>query len=156
MAEIRVDTAKGPETNPPRNTAGQNPNAPLDDSEREELARLRADKTAPKDLTDVETDHLDLTGKDADSAKPLSDADRKDLAAFRADKANRDANRVNAGNEDEKPLPDTHWLHLGDGSVVKAKGTATHVGDLPVLHAVEIPGALLDGGDPNAEPAHRF
>jgi hypothetical protein len=146
MAEIKVDTAQGPETNRPDS------DAPLNDSEREELARLRKEKTAPKDLTDAETDHLDLTGKDADSAKPLSDADRKDLAAFRAEKANRD----NAGNEDEKPLPDTHWLHLGDGTVVKAKGTATHVGDLPVLHAVEIPGALIEGGDPNAEPAHRF
>ncbi len=76
----------------------------------------------------------------------LTDNERAELEQLRAEK-NAPAESPKA---EEAPLPDTHWLHLGDGTVIRSKGVATHVGDIPVLHAVEIP--------PTEEiaPAHRF
>lgn len=84
--------------------------------------------------------------------EPLTEDERKELEALRAEKDKPQAEV----KVDETPLPDSHWLNLADGSTVTSKGVMSHVNGIPVLHATEIPAALLPGGDPNAEPAHRF
>lgn len=88
----------------------------------------------------------------ADS-KPLTDNERAELDELRA---NKDKSIVGDVPKNDAPLPDTHWLNLADGTTVITKGVASHVNGIPVLHATEIPAELQDGGNVNAEPAHRF
>lgn len=86
------------------------------------------------------------------TTEPLTEDERKELDALRAEKDSPKA-EIKA---EEAPLPDTHWLNLADGRTVVTKGVMSHYEGVPVLHATEIPGELLEGGNPNAEPAHRF
>jgi hypothetical protein len=76
----------------------------------------------------------------------LNPDERAELDALRAEK---NAGPVTAAAPEQTPLPDTHWLHLGNGDVVTSKGVASHVDGIPVIHAVEIP--VVD-----TTPAHRF
>jgi len=84
--------------------------------------------------------------------KPLTDDERKELEELRASKNAPDKTEV----KEEVPLPETHWLNLADGRTVTAKGVMSHYEGVPVLHSTEIPADLLEGGNPNAEQAHRF
>ena len=79
---------------------------------------------------------------------PLTDDERAELNALRSERDN--VNNAPA-TPDQEPLPDTHWLHLGDGQVIRSKGVTTHVDGIPVIHAVEIPSDLT-----NVPEAHRF
>lgn len=84
--------------------------------------------------------------------KPLTDDERKELEDLRAEKENPKVEE----RPEEKPLPETHWLNLADGRTVTAKGVMSHYEGVPVVRATEIPAELLEGGNPNAEQAHRF
>jgi hypothetical protein len=87
--------------------------------------------------------------------EPLTDDERKELEELRASKKN--APDKAADEKEEVPLPDTHWLNLADGTTITSKGGGiSHVNGVPVLHSTEIPAELLEGGNPNAEPVHRF
>lgn len=89
-------------------------------------------------------------------SKPLTEDERNELEELRAsNKKNEDA-KAAQDEKDNAPLPDTHWLNLADGTTVKSKGVASHVGGIPVIRATEIPAELQDGAKENAESAHRF
>lgn len=88
----------------------------------------------------------------AEENAPLTEDERTELENLRAEKTSPKVEE----KPEETPLPDTHWLNLADGTTITCKGTASHVNGVPVLHSTEIPANLLDGGDPNAEPVHRF
>lgn len=68
----------------------------------------------------------------------LTAAERAELEELRAAKVQRD-NQPPAENKPEENLPDTHWLHLANGDVITARGTATHVGGVPVIGSYDIP-----------------
>lgn len=91
-----------------------------------------------------------------DETAPLTEDERKELETLRSEKSDSADQAAAAKAAEDAPLPDTHWLTLADGQTVVAKGTATHYDGIPVLHCTEIPADLLEGGNPNAEPAHRF
>jgi hypothetical protein len=86
----------------------------------------------------------------------LTEDERRELESLRAEREDAKAKAEAEKAKEDAPLPDTHWLNLADGTTITAQGVASHVGGIPVLHATAIPAELLDGGDPNAEPAHRF
>lgn len=81
----------------------------------------------------------------------LTAEERAELDQLRAEKEKSQP----ADNGPEKELPDTHWIHLANGDVFTAKGTATHVNGIPVIGTYEIPAELQEGSE-TAEPAHRF
>lgn len=49
-------------------------------------------------------------------------------------------------------LPNTHWLHLADGTTVESKGVSGSVNGIPVIAHYEKPPELIA---PAVEP-HRF
>lgn len=111
---------------------------PLTVDERAELDALRAAKNTPV------SEHADVAARDAESNN------RGNVTVIDGDTSKDTVNQP-VKPEDE-PLPDTHWLHLGDGRVINSKGVMSHYEGIPVIHAVEIP-AELNGP---ATPAHRF
>lgn len=85
----------------------------------------------------------------------LTAEERAELEQLRAEKENAQNEPQAATQNDEKELPDTHWIHLANGDVFTAKGVATHVNGVPVIGTYEIPAELQEGNE-SAEPAHRF
>jgi hypothetical protein len=64
---------------------------------------------------------------------------------------------INVAEEKVSNQPDTHWLHLADGEVIKSKGVASHVGGVPVIGAYEIPVELQEGyAESQKEAEHQF
>jgi hypothetical protein len=84
----------------------------------------------------------------------LTADERAELDELRAERE-----KANAVPEDEpeSTLPDTHWIHLANGDVFTGKGSATHVGGVPVIGVYAIPDELQEGAEERAaETAHKF
>jgi hypothetical protein len=92
-----------------------------------------------KVMEDSRRRDMEVINRDRESWNRMSDLSPDERAELEALRAEKNAGPVTAAAPEETPLPDTHWLHLGNGDVITSKGVATHVGDIPVLHAVEIP-----------------
>lgn len=86
----------------------------------------------------------------------LTEDERQELADLRANRDKAEKAKAAQEEKDNAPLPDTHWLNLADGTTVTSKGVASHIGGIPVVRATEIPAELIEGGNPNAQPEHRF
>jgi cytochrome c-type biogenesis protein CcmE len=89
-------------------------------------------------------------------ADELTEDERRELEELRAARNERD-NEEKAAEEKQSSLPNTHWLNLANGETVEAKGVMSHVDDIPVLHATEIPAKhRSDYQENQAESAHQF
>jgi hypothetical protein len=111
---------------------------PLTEDERAELEHLRVQRN----------EHDEVAERDKESFNRGNS--RVTVENGNGDRSDETANQ-STPVEDE-PLPDTHWLHLADGDVIKSKGVMTHYKGIPVIGAYAIPEEIYK----DATPAHRF
>jgi hypothetical protein len=83
----------------------------------------------------------------------LSDTEREELVQLRANAAKAAETEKNPPSVEDTPLPDTHWLHLADGTVILSKGVMSAYEGIPVIGAYAIPAELAD--EPSV-PEHKF
>lgn len=68
----------------------------------------------------------------------LTADEREELDELRKNRDKENAS-AKAAEEKQSKLPNTHWIHLADGSTIESKGVASHVDGIPVIATYEIP-----------------